>query len=84
MQGSRAGATLITRSALHLQIGGVIIVRTLQVKCRYQLVVKLKAIECYERLLYYLSFLYHFLDFKQSRGLDILLDTVSYHSSILI
>ena len=53
---SRAGGMQIAQSNLYLQMGGVVMVRTLWVKCRCQLVVKLKAIKCYKRLLYYVSF----------------------------
>ena len=39
---------------------------SLRVKHRYQLVVKLKANKCYQKLLYYLFFYIHFLSIKFS------------------
>ena len=44
---SRAGGMRVGQGDLHLQIGGVIIVQTLQVKRGCQLVVRLKANKCY-------------------------------------
>ena len=52
---SCAGGMQVARGDLYLQMGGVIIVQTLWIKCRYQLVVKLKANKCYQELLCYLS-----------------------------
>ena len=52
----RAGGMRVARGDLHLRMGGVITVQTLRVKRRCQLVVKLKANECYQELLRYLSF----------------------------
>ena len=52
---SRAGDMRVARGDLHLWICRVITVQTLRVKCRCQLVVKLKANKCYQRLLCYLS-----------------------------
>ena len=45
----------VTQSDLHLQMGGVVTVQTLRVKRRCQLVVRLKANKCYQKLLCYLS-----------------------------
>ena len=50
-----AGGMQVARSDLYLQMDGVITVQTLWVKRRYQLVVRLKAIKCYKKLLCYLS-----------------------------
>ena len=55
MEGSRAGGMRVAQGDLHLQMGGVIIVQTLQVKRRCQFVVRLKPNKCYQGLLCYLS-----------------------------
>ena len=51
-KGLRAGSMQITWDDLHLQMGGV---QQCRLKHRCQLVVRLKAIECYKKLLSYLS-----------------------------
>ena len=47
MQGSRGRKMRAVQSDLHVQMGGVVTVRILQVKCKCQLAVKLKANKCY-------------------------------------
>ena len=54
VEGSRARGMQVAQGDLHLQMGGVIIVKTLWVKRRCQLVVGLKANKCYQGLLCYL------------------------------
>ena len=54
-EGSRAGGIQVARGDLHLQIVGVITVQTFWVKCRCQLVIRLKANKCYQGLLCSLS-----------------------------
>ena len=56
MQELRIDGIQVAWSNLHLQMGGVVKVQTVQVKCRYQLIVRLKAIKFYKGLLCYLSF----------------------------
>ena len=55
VQGSDAGDMRVAQSDLHLWMGGVITVQTLWVKRMCQLVVRVKANKCYQRLLRYLS-----------------------------
>ena len=55
VEGSRAGGMQVARGDLHLRIGGVITVQTLRVKCKCQLVVRLKANTCYQEFLQSLS-----------------------------
>ena len=54
MQELRAESMWIIHSNLHLQMGGVLTMQTLQVKRKCQLVVRLKANKCYQELLCYL------------------------------
>ena len=51
----RAGDMQVAQSDLYLQMGGVVTIQTLQVKCRCQLVVRLKANKYYPELLNFLS-----------------------------
>ena len=61
---SRTGGMQVAQGNLHLQMGGVIIVQTLRVKCRFQLIVRLKANKCYQELLRSLSSYINLLDIK--------------------
>ena len=65
---SRAGDMRVAQSDLHLRMGGVISVQTVRVKRRCQLVGKLKANECYQELLCYLSFYINLLSIRPSRS----------------
>ena len=51
---SRTGGMWVARDDLHLRMGGVIIVLTLCIKRRCQLVVRLQANKCYQELLRFL------------------------------
>ena len=68
VQGSRAGGMRVARGDLHLRMGGVI-VQTLRVKRKCQLVVRLKANECYQELLRYLSSYINLLNIRLCLGL---------------
>ena len=63
MQGLHTGGMQVAPSDLHLEIGRVITVQALWVKRRCQLVVRLKANKCYQKLLNSLSFYINFLNF---------------------
>ena len=69
IQGSVTGSMWVVQGDLHLQMGGVITVQTLRVKCRCQLVVRLKANECYQELLRYLSSYINLLNIRLCSGL---------------
>ena len=68
VQGSRAGGIWVAWSDLHLRMGGVLTVQTLQVKRRCQLVVKLKANKCYQELLRSLSSYINLLNIRLLLG----------------
>ena len=64
-----AGGTQVARDDLLLQVGGVITMQTFWVKCRCQLVVKLKANKYYQELLCFLSSYINLLNLLNLQGL---------------
>ena len=67
----RAGGMRVARGDLYLQMGGVVTVQTLRVKRRCQLIIRLKANKCYQKLLRSLSPYINLLNIRQIFGLCI-------------
>ena len=68
VEGLRARGMRVAQGNLHLQMGEIIIVQTLRVKRKYQLVVRLKANKYYQELLRSLSSYINFLNIRLLRG----------------